>query len=140
MESSLEKLFNSLDENFSKNFSICGHREYLKIKTNFTYPDGEYIYVFFQKNKIKEYEHIYLSDLGETLRWLENNCFFSKLTEEQTHDIENTCFENNIEFYRGMLRIEIEIDDYNYLKYYLLNLLNIIMLAITNVIHFTNFK
>lgn len=131
MESLLEKLFNSLDENFS----ICGHREYLKIKTNFTYPDGEYIYVFFQKEY--EYEYIYVSDLGETLRWLENNCFFSKLTEEQIYSIEYTCFENNVDFYRGILRIKIGIDDCNNLKYYLLNFLDVIMLAIKNVIHFS---
>lgn len=126
MESSLEKLFNLLD----KNFTFYGNEKHIKIATNFTYPDGEYIYIFCEKEKAEKY--IYINDLGETLRWLENNIIFSKLTKEKIQQIENICHKNNVDFFCGRISMRIIFNDN--LKYDILDFLQVIMLVIKNFI------
>jgi len=75
---------------------------YIRIRTPFMYPDGDYIDIFWEHTT--DEETITLTDLGETVRWLKMQTISPKRSPKQTQMIYDICLTHGVEFFRGMLQ------------------------------------
>ena len=75
---------------------------YIRIRTPFMYPDGDYIDVFWECNT--DDEAVTLSDLGETVRWLKMQTIVPRRSPKQSQMIQDICLTHGVEFFRGMLQ------------------------------------
>lgn len=80
-------------------FSCSTVNGFVRIRTPYLYPDGDFIDLYLKK---KEDDYI-LTDLGETLRWLRMQTVSIKRTEKQEELIRDTLSTFKVEKYRGML-------------------------------------
>ena len=79
---------------------------YVRIRTPYLYPDGDYIDLF-----VKEAgESATISDLGETVRWLHMQSVSPKRSAKQRQMIADACVTHGVEFYRGMLQVRCGVD------------------------------
>jgi Domain of unknown function DUF1828 len=84
-------------------YSCAEINEYIRIRTPYLYPDGDYIDVFFKQ----EGHYGTLSDLGETLRWLRMQSIGQKRSPKQNQLIEDVRVTHGVEFYRGTLSTRV---------------------------------
>ena len=79
----------------------CSERgEYLRVRTPYRYPDGDYIDLFCNV----EGDVLTVSDLAETTGWLRMQSAALRRSAKQRLLIEDVCVTHGIEFHRGMLR------------------------------------
>lgn len=80
--------------------------DYLRIRTPFLYPDGDYIDLFVKPSD----DPITISDLGETTRWLRMQTSALRRSPKQRQLIEDACRTHGIEFLRGTLSTHAKPD------------------------------
>ncbi|MGG6296190.1 DUF1828 domain-containing protein [Leptolyngbya sp. AN02str] len=80
-------------------FSCSSVGEYTRIRTPYVYPDGDVVDLFAKINN----ETIILTDLGETIRWLNMQTFAKQRSKKQDLLIQDICLTHRVEFYRSML-------------------------------------
>jgi hypothetical protein len=73
--------------------------EYFRVRTPYLYPDGDVIDIFCQQQD----DVITLTDLGETLGWLNLQTVSQKRSPKQQRLIDDICLTYGIDLYRGML-------------------------------------
>jgi len=83
--------------------------KYIRIRTPFLYPDGDFIDIFWEPENGSD--PVTLSDLGETVRWLRMQTIVPRRTSKQTQMIHDICQTHNVEFYRGMLQARYRPSD-----------------------------
>jgi len=74
---------------------------YTRIRTPFLYPDGDVIDLFLRDDG----RFTTLSDLGETVRWLNSQTVAARRTSKQDHLLIDACRTIGVEFTRGALNI-----------------------------------
>jgi len=80
-------------------FECSPQGQYLKIRTPFMYPDGDYIDLFVKQT---DSDHT-ITDLGETLRWLQMQSIAPRRTKKQNLLIQDILLTHGIELFKGML-------------------------------------
>ena len=75
---------------------------YIRIRTPFMYPDGDYIDIFCERGGDEATNT--LSDLGETVRWLKMQTISPRRSPKQNQMIQDICLTLGVEFFRGMLQ------------------------------------
>jgi Domain of unknown function DUF1828 len=88
-------------------FQCSDAGDYIRIRTPFMYPDGDYIDLFWQQSE----EEATLTDLGETVRWLKMQTISPKRSPKQNQLIQDICLNHGVEFYRGMLQVRYRAGD-----------------------------
>ena len=76
---------------------------FIRIRTPYLYPDGDIIDLYWKE---REGQQI-LTDLGETLRWLDTQTASQKLSKRQTQALEDIRLTHGVELYRGTLTLRI---------------------------------
>lgn len=76
---------------------------YTRIRTPFLYPDGDVIDLFLRDDG----RFHTLTDLGETVRWLNAQTPTLRRTDKQTRQLYDVCGTHGIEFYRGALNLRV---------------------------------
>ena len=92
-----------IQEQMGELFRCAEVGNYVRIRTPFMYPDGDYIDIFFDRTV--DDETLTLSDLGETVRWLKMQTIVPRRSPKQTQMIQDICLSHGVEFYRGMLQV-----------------------------------
>lgn len=92
-----------IQESMGELFSCAEVGDYVRIRTPFMYPDGDYIDIFHEKPQSDE--TITLTDLGETVRWLKMQTISPRRSPKQNQMIQDICLTHGVEFYRGMLQV-----------------------------------
>jgi hypothetical protein len=75
--------------------------EYVRVRTPFLYPDGDFIDLFLKR---ANQGGMTVSDLGETVRWLNSNTLSAKRSPKQAGLISDISQTHGVEFFRGMLK------------------------------------
>jgi hypothetical protein len=75
---------------------------FVRIRTPYLYPDGDVIDLFFKP------ETQTLTDLGETLRWLDLQTFRQSLAKKQEWFLQDIQVTYGIELYDGMLLVRVQ--------------------------------
>lgn len=70
---------------------------FVRIRTPYLYPDGDVIDLFFKP------ESQILTDLGETLRWLDRQSWGKSLSKKQDWFLQDIQVTHGIDLYNGML-------------------------------------
>ena len=91
-----------IQEQMGELFRCAEVGNYIRIRTPFMYPDGDYIDIFCECTA--EEETITLSDLGETVRWLKMQTISPRRSPKQKQMIQDICLTHGVEFFRGMLQ------------------------------------
>ena len=81
-------------------FTCSEQGEYLRVRTPYRYPDGDYIDLFCKV----EGGELTVSDLAVTTGWLRMQSAALRRSSRQKLIIEDVCVTHGIEFHRGMLR------------------------------------
>ncbi len=76
---------------------------YVQIRTPYIYPDGDVIDLYFAEDA----NRLILSDLGETLRWLDMQTTSPRRSKKQLRLIEDVCATLDIEFVNGSLQVSL---------------------------------
>lgn len=76
---------------------------FIRIRTPYLYPDGDVIDLFFRTQG----EQQILTDLGETLRWLNMQTVSQQLTKRQSQVLQDIQLTHGVENYQGMLLVRI---------------------------------
>lgn len=82
-------------------FECSVNGDYVRVRTPFLYPDGDYIDLFL---KSANQGVTTVSDLGETVRWLNSNTLSAKRSPKQAGLISDISQTHGVEFFRGMLK------------------------------------
>jgi len=85
-------------------FTCSEVNQFIRIRTPFLYPDGDIIDVFLKENG----DHIILTDLGETLRWLRMQTITSRRSQKQNALIADVCMNHNVELFKGMILVRVQ--------------------------------
>ena len=88
-------------------FTYSPLNQYIRIRTPFLYPDGDVIDLFYKE----EGEYVILTDLGETLGWLQMQTAAQQKSAKQRQLINDICLNLNVQLYRGMLMIRLKRSD-----------------------------
>jgi len=80
---------------------------YIRIRTPFLYPDGDFIDIFWENSR----DDVTLTDLGETARWLKMQTISPRRSPKQNQMIQDICLNHGVEFYRGMLQVRYRPED-----------------------------
>ncbi|NBO93866.1 MAG: DUF1828 domain-containing protein [Planctomycetia bacterium] len=91
-----------IQEQMGKLFRCAEVGNYIRIRTPFMYPDGDYIDIFCERGS--DEATITLSDLGETVRWLKMQTISPRRSPKQNQMIQDICLTHGVEFFRGMLQ------------------------------------
>ncbi|RMH36940.1 MAG: DUF1828 domain-containing protein [Nitrospirae bacterium] len=75
------------------------HGRYIRIRTPYLYPDGDIIDLFLKE----EGDITFVTDLGETTRWLRMQTLSFKRSPKQRALIEDICLNHGVELYKGMV-------------------------------------
>lgn len=98
---------NSFKSGVTRLFSCDKVGEFVRVRTPFLYPDGDYIDVF-----CKEQSNVTLvTDLGETARWLRMQTTSPRRSVKQRALLEDVCQTHGLEFYRGALIARCRVGD-----------------------------
>jgi len=92
-----------VQEQMGELFRCAEVGNYVRIRTPFMYPDGDYIDIFFDRSP--DGEILTLSDLGETVRWLKMQTTSPRRSPKQNQLIQDICLTHGVEFFRGMLQV-----------------------------------
>ncbi len=98
-----------IQEQMGELFRCAEVGNYIRIRTPFLYPDGDYIDVFYERGD--DDATITLSDLGETVRWLKMQSTSPRRSPKQNQMIQDICLTHGVEFYRGMLQVRYRNGD-----------------------------
>jgi len=79
-------------------------KRFVRIETPFSLPDGDQIELFLED------DGSYISDMGETLRWLGDNSFSEQRTNKQMSLIDSICKTNRVKFERGSIMSRVDGD------------------------------
>jgi hypothetical protein len=79
-----------------------GH--FIRIRTPFLYPDGDYIDLFVKRGQ----DPITITDLGETARWLRMQTISPRRTVKQKQMMQDICLTHGVEFFKGMLEVRCQ--------------------------------
>ena len=88
-------------------FSCCTMGDYIRVRTPYSYPDGDVVDLFLKTNG----DSITLTDLGETVRWLSMQTFAKQRSKKQDLLIQDICLTHRVEFYRNMLMTRLSPSD-----------------------------
>lgn len=91
-----------IQEQMGELFRCAEVGNYIRIRTPFMYPDGDYIDIFCERSN--DQATITLSDLGETVRWLKMQTISPRRSPKQNQMIQDICLTHGVEFFRGMLQ------------------------------------
>ena len=83
--------------------------DFIRIRTPFMYPDGDYIDIFYKLETDKE--TVTLTDLAETVRWLKMQTIAPRRSSKQKQMIQDICMTHGVEFYQGMLLVRYRFGD-----------------------------
>lgn len=97
----MKPLCTLIQEQMGELFHCLEVGDYIRIRTPFMYPDGDYIDIFWENTNSDE--TITLSDLGETVRWLKMQTISPRRSAKQNQLIQDICLIQGVEFFRGML-------------------------------------
>ena len=90
-----------IQEQIGELFACSEVGNYVRVRTPFMYPDGDYIDLFWEGSN----GHVTLTDLGETVRWLRMQTISPRRSPKQNQLIQDICLNHGVEFYRGMLQV-----------------------------------
>jgi hypothetical protein len=82
---------------------------YTRIRTPFLYPDGDVIDLFLRDDG----RFITLTDLGETVRWLNSQTVSKRRTDKQDRLLIDTCGTLGVEFFRGALNVHVTPESFS---------------------------
>lgn len=82
-------------------FECSENGAYVRVRTPYLYPDGDLIDLFL---KTVNQTTTTVSDLGETIRWLNSNTLSAKRSPKQAALISDISQTHGVEFFRGMLK------------------------------------
>lgn len=82
-------------------FECSENGAYVRVRTPYLYPDGDFIDLFL---KTVNQTTTTVSDLGETIRWLNSNTLSAKRSPKQAALISDISQTHGVEFFRGMLK------------------------------------
>lgn len=85
--------------NLGQLFSCSEVNGFVRIRTPYLYPDGDVIDLFFKEQEGKGV----LTDLGETLRWLDSQTSTKWLSKKQAQFLQDIQLTHGVESYQGML-------------------------------------
>lgn len=91
-----------IQEQMGELFRCAEVGDYIRIRTPFMYPDGDYIDIFCERGD--DEGTITLSDLGETVRWLKMQTISPRRSPKQNQMIRDICLTHGVELFRGMLQ------------------------------------
>ncbi|MFM2312321.1 MAG: hypothetical protein RLZZ04_1597 [Cyanobacteriota bacterium] len=95
-----------LAKNIGTLFTCSEFKEFIKITTPFIYPDGDVIDIFYRKIN----QGFILTDLGETMLWLESQSVSGMRNEKQKELIETIRLTHNLEVKRDMFISRFDSD------------------------------
>lgn len=96
----VSRLCEDLQTGIGPLFTCSEQGEYLRVRTPYLYPDGDYIDLFCNV----EGDVLTVSDLAETTGWLRMQSATLRRSSRQNLLIEDVCVTHGIEFHRGMLQ------------------------------------
>ena len=82
-------------------FECAAKGEYVRVRTPYLYPDGDFIDLFVKSTGPGIST---VTDLGETVRWLNSNTLSAKRSPKQAGLIADISQTHGVEFFRGMLK------------------------------------
>lgn len=82
-------------------FECIDKGEYIRVRTPYLYPDGDFIDLYLHDS---DQGITTVTDLGETVRWLNSNTLSAKRSPKQTGLIQDISQTHGVEFFRGMLK------------------------------------
>ncbi|NCC51117.1 MAG: DUF1828 domain-containing protein [Spartobacteria bacterium] len=94
-----EPLCTMLSNELGGLFSCSPHRDYVRIRTPFWYPDGGVIDVYATKRDGR----FIVTDLGESLGWLKQQSVSAKRTDKQNRLLQDVCLTLGVELFKGQL-------------------------------------
>ena len=80
-------------------FECKPHKEFVRVRTPFLYPDGGVIDVFVRLHD----DHFTVTDLGEALGWLRLQSVSAQRSPKQQRLLQDVCLTLGIELFRGQL-------------------------------------
>jgi hypothetical protein len=96
--------YDTISQQLGELFTGTQVGEYLRVRTPYLYPDGDVIDIFCQQQD----DVITLTDLGETLGWLNMQTVSQKRSPKQQRLIDDVCLTYGIELYQGMLMSRVK--------------------------------
>ena len=96
----IRRLCEDLQTGIGPLFTCSEQGEYLRVRTPYRYPDGDYIDLFCKVDG----DVLTVSDLAETTGWLRMQLATLRRSTRQRRLIEDACATHGIEFHRGMLQ------------------------------------
>lgn len=85
-------------------FNVAEHRDLIRVRTPFWFPDGGVIDVF-----IKERDGRFsLTDLGESLGWLRTQSLSGHRSPKQQKLVQDICLTQGVELFKGQLTLRCE--------------------------------
>lgn len=88
-------------------FECSPHKEFVRVRTPFLYPDGGVVDVF-----VRLYEdHFTVTDLGEALGWLRLQSVSAQRSPKQQRLLQDVCMTLGIELFRGQLLLRGDDND-----------------------------
>ncbi|MGI0479487.1 DUF1828 domain-containing protein [Geminocystis sp. CENA526] len=80
---------------------------FTRIRTPYLYPDGEVIDLYYKVTS----NNSFITDLGETIRWLYSQMVNDFLSPKQQQGIQDILLTHDVEQYRGTFMIRLRSDD-----------------------------
>jgi hypothetical protein len=80
-------------------FTVTPHKDYVRIRTPFWYPDGGVVDVYAKAHD----GHYVVTDLGESLGWLKQQSVSNKRTDKQNRLLQDVCLTLGVELFKGQL-------------------------------------
>ena len=93
-----------LAKNIGTLFVCSEFKDFIKITTPFIYPDGDVVDLFYRKTD----RGFILTDLGETIRWIESQSVNGMRNEKQKELIETIRLTHNLEVKRDMFIVRVD--------------------------------
>lgn len=93
-----------LSQNIGTLFTCSEFKDFIKITTPFVYPDGDVIDIFYRKVN----QGFILTDLGETIRWIESQSVYGMRNDKQKELIETIRLTHNLEVKRDMFITRVD--------------------------------
>jgi hypothetical protein len=85
-------------------FESTPHRNYVRVRTPFLYPDGGIVDIFVQERD----DQFTITDLGEALGWLKLQSVSGKRSAKQQRLLQDICLTLGVEFFQGQLFIRAD--------------------------------
>jgi hypothetical protein len=100
-----ESISSALSEGLGPLFGCSQMKDLIRIRTPFLYPDGDVIDLFVKPYALEGGSIGTVTDLGETLRWLNSNTIATKRSPKQNLLIADITQMHGVQFFKGMLNL-----------------------------------